>query len=550
MDIPQAGTSWVDAFRRRHGRAPRVLHIGNIANNAYKIAKALNLGGLDCDVICHSYYHIMACPEWEEADGDFRFRDQFHPDWHEARLGDYERPRWFVQGELETCIAYLLARRRRDTALGEKLWKVLQHENRTRRFGPGGLLALLPQVLAPRTVRLRRRVKALFHDRKAAQRAARRIEAAIGTETRLRRALARLAAGVAAAAITAFQALLPFRAARAAYDAADSELQDQKARWARRFQESFPLRRDQLGEDEVTDFLRTSKLWAGLLQEYDIVQAYATDPIIPMLNGSHPYVAFEHGTLRVFSLEDNTTSRLTALAYNRADHVFITNGDCRDYAERIGVTRYSGIPHPVETPQALGVRGDPGSLRRRYGVSSLFLCPLRHDWAIKGTDRYIRALPLIKARLGPDFKLLATNWGADLASSRSLAEELGVMDRIDWIDPLPRHALLRMVGSVDIVFDQIALPVFGATAPEAIGAGTPVIMSYDSALTEWFIPEPAPILCAWTPDEIAAQVAVALDGSWRKEYEARARLWFERWHSIQAVAAEHLKVYSRLCPAG
>src|SRR3970282_1192402 len=110
MDIPQAGTSWVDAFRRRHGRAPRVLHIGHIANNAYKIAKALNLGGLDCDVICHSYYHIMACPEWEEADGDFRFRDQFHPDWHEARLGDYERPRWVVPGGVGNCIAYLLAR--------------------------------------------------------------------------------------------------------------------------------------------------------------------------------------------------------------------------------------------------------------------------------------------------------------------------------------------------------------------------------------------------------------------------------------------------------
>jgi hypothetical protein len=541
--------SWSDAFRRRHGRAPRVLHIGNIANNAFKIARALNLNGVDCDVICPGYYHIMACPEWEEADGDFRFDDQFHPAWHRARLGGYERPRWFVQGELETCLGYLLARRRGNPARCEKLWKVLQHENRTGRFGPVGWLGLLPDVLVPRTGPLRWRARVLALDRKAAQRAARRIEATIGTETRLRRTLARLVSSVAVTAITVLQSLLPLRAARDAYEAAESALQEQKARWARRFRESFPLRRDQLGADEVSYDLVRSGLWAELLREYDIVQAYATDPVIPMLNGSHPYVAFEHGTLRVFSLEDNTISRLTALAYNQADHVFITNGDCRSYAERIGVRRYSGIPHPVLASEALGIRGDRAALRRRYAVSHVFFCPLRHDWTIKGTDKYIRALPLIRSALGPDFRLLVTNWGADLAASRALAEELGVMSLIDWIEPLPRHALLRMVTSVDIVFDQIAVPVFGATAPEAIGAGTPVIMSYDSALTEWFIPEPAPILSAWTPEEVAAQVAVALERSWRAEYEKRARNWFERWHSIQAVTAEHLRVYGRLCPA-
>ncbi len=33
---------WLDDFRAKHGRPPRLLHVGNIANNAYINAKLLN----------------------------------------------------------------------------------------------------------------------------------------------------------------------------------------------------------------------------------------------------------------------------------------------------------------------------------------------------------------------------------------------------------------------------------------------------------------------------------------------------------------------------
>ena len=68
---------WLGEFEKRHGRKPRVLHIGNIANNAYVNAKILNKAGLDCDVMCYDYYHIMGCPEWEDADIEGEIKDQF-----------------------------------------------------------------------------------------------------------------------------------------------------------------------------------------------------------------------------------------------------------------------------------------------------------------------------------------------------------------------------------------------------------------------------------------------------------------------------------------
>ena len=58
---------WIESFREARGRPLRVLHIGNVANNAYNNAKLLNRAGLDCDVICYDYYHMMSCPEWEDA---------------------------------------------------------------------------------------------------------------------------------------------------------------------------------------------------------------------------------------------------------------------------------------------------------------------------------------------------------------------------------------------------------------------------------------------------------------------------------------------------
>ncbi len=50
------------------GRPVRVLHIGNIANNAFHNAKLQRKLGLDADVLCYDYYQLMGCPEWEDSE--------------------------------------------------------------------------------------------------------------------------------------------------------------------------------------------------------------------------------------------------------------------------------------------------------------------------------------------------------------------------------------------------------------------------------------------------------------------------------------------------
>jgi hypothetical protein len=65
--------AWLRAFEINRGRPLRVLHIGNIANNAYNNVKIQRERGIDADVLSLDY-----CPEWEDApfSGDVR-RDFF-----------------------------------------------------------------------------------------------------------------------------------------------------------------------------------------------------------------------------------------------------------------------------------------------------------------------------------------------------------------------------------------------------------------------------------------------------------------------------------------
>ena len=72
----------------------KVLHIGNIANNAYNNAKFLRRTGIEADVLCYDYRHIMAEPEWEDAEFDGEV-DEYHPDWTRVDLQGFKRPEWF-----------------------------------------------------------------------------------------------------------------------------------------------------------------------------------------------------------------------------------------------------------------------------------------------------------------------------------------------------------------------------------------------------------------------------------------------------------------------
>jgi glycosyltransferase involved in cell wall biosynthesis len=314
------------------------------------------------------------------------------------------------------------------------------------------------------------------------------------------------------------------------------------------FDDMFPSRPDRLKPEDIAPFLSYASLMRDIYDRYDVVQLYSTDPMYGWLAGNRPYVAFEHGTLRDFTQGDNPIHRMTSIGYRRAAHVFITNGDCLEYARRIGLERYTAMIHPIDVEQHRSVGPDViAAIRAKHPADVLLLCPLRHSWDAKRTDVHLRALPLIRRQLkGKKLRVVLTEWGDDVGRSRALLAELGCSDIVDWIKPLPRIGMIRLTCAADVVLDQMALPHFGATAPQAMAAGVPVISSYVPESTRWIIEEPAPILPAFSPEQIRDRVMTALDLGWRHQYETTAAAWIDTYHHPRRIVTSHVNIYRNI----
>jgi glycosyltransferase involved in cell wall biosynthesis len=489
------------------------LHIGNVANNAYKNARLLNEAGLDCDVLCHDYYHIMATPEWEDADIQGTIDDHFNPNWSAVNLNGFQRPRWFAQGQMQLCLRYLLARRRNEDKRARLWWFLLAAGRRARCYPAYRVLAPVAQ---------------------AALTASRRLF--IGAPRRLLRYARALLCLATRSAATPGAGAPPGSAA---------EFTDRVLHLVAEFGRLFPERPDACTLKDLAAYKPLYRRWQALLREYDLIQAYATAPFWPLLCGQRPYIGYEHGTLRDIPYAPTAEGRLTALGYALADGVFITNGDCQAAIPRLHLTNAAPMIHPIDE-RAYQDDGLPDrELHREMNCEYLFLCTLRHDWAVKGTDLYLRALPRLAGRLGRSFKLLLTRWGTQVEDSKELIARLGATDLVVWMEPVPRRALVQLMKQVDVLYDQTALPHFGATAPEGIAAGLPVLMSYKPESTSWIAREPAPILPVFTEEDVVAQTVKALDPAWRKTYKSRARRWIAEYHSARRVVDEHFKMYQK-----
>ena len=247
----QEHADWLREFKNRHGRPPAVLHIGNIANNAYVLSKMLNTKGIISDVLCHDYYHIMGCPEWEDAEFVGDIGDQNFPAWENVDLRGFTRPDWFVQGPVGACLEYLIARRSGNVSAARRQGRRLDQARLSHcvaaRENQGGSPISFLQRCHARGCRVARRW------------------------------------------ISKFQAL-PLRLfgqaqTRPSYSEAVSELIE-------RYRQSCPERQDTLSSHDLPIEASTFELWRDALSAYDLIVGFSTDGIYPLIVG-RPYFCFE-----------------------------------------------------------------------------------------------------------------------------------------------------------------------------------------------------------------------------------------------------------------
>jgi glycosyltransferase involved in cell wall biosynthesis len=464
--------AWLSAFTRTHGRAPRVLHVGNVANNAYLAAKMLNAAGVDSDVLCYGNYHFMASPEWEELDFGGAV-DHDRPDWDAIAGHAFRRPDWFVQGPFGASVRYLEARRT-GAMLRQRLWRIVADTRR--------------RQVSSRRWRLLRQARQQLRSRPAAG------------------------------------ASLP------ASSGADVAEYAGQRRW-------------------------NLDAFRSLCVHYDLVHAYGAEPILPLAAGVRPFVAFEHGTLRQLPFQPTIEGRLVARAYQEADAVVITNADNNAAADRLGLARYRFIPHPVNDsrPDDRSVRALSAELKARLSADFLVLHPSRHHWTEgrnphleKANDRLIEGLALL-IRDRPGAAAIFVDWGETVGASRALVAELGLADRVLWIQPQSGLSLARYMRACDVTADQFFLGAFGSTLPRAMGLAVPTILHLDLEAHRWCFPAPPPVINAGTKDTIAASLRRGYDDrSWLRSLGDESRAWYEAHHAPAVVQAALLDLYGDL----
>jgi glycosyltransferase involved in cell wall biosynthesis len=499
---------WVEHFRKERGRSPRILHVGNVGNNGYNNAKLLNRAGLDCDTLCYDYYHIMGCPEWEDADYTGDIRSDFYPTWTRVDLRGFQRPRWFAQGPLLTCIDYLLARREGRTEDADKLWARLTEEReatcaRLRGEATGPSLWAKLSKLAGKVVRKFWKIPYIV---------ALRVPAINWLVLSLGRS--------------------PFiKSVR---------------RICKEFEHAFPDRPDKMKAVEFRDYAATFPRWAKLFEQYDLVCGYATDGMYPMLTGNVPYVAFEHGTIRNIPFEPTPQGRLCALTYRLSDVAFITNSDNNIAAERLKIPNYKWVPHPINedehpTTEPERVRRD---IRAKLDSEFVIFHPSRHHWDAKrdtswdkGNDILIEGFARFVNEVYPKAGAVFVEWGQTLKQTREHLAKHGIEKNILWIAPQPTPRMNAYIQASDVLADQFCIGTFGGIMPKGLLFGTPNLIYLEGPVHQWCLPEMPPVLNTRTPEDVfQALKRLYEDRTFAKNIADDGRAWYAKYHSSRAVA--------------
>lgn len=523
------GREWLAEFEAQRGRPLRVLHIGNIANNAYNNAKIQRQRGIEADVSSHDYFHVMACPEWEDAEFEGDVVDAFFPDWWNVDTNGFRRPTWFAQGNARTCQRYFAARRReglRAKLLGKMLtverWLWCRSTPTARVVGYRGGLMKAPRIAG-------RGLRSVL-----------RVVLGLGELLRGR--------GLSTATTRAMPVRLATRVHPGAVDS--TEL-------GNRFRELFPGR-SPLGVNDLRGYREQARGWRDVVRGYDVVQGYALDAIVPVLSAAERWTAYEHGTLRDIPFEDSPSGRICALAYRTAPVVFVTNSDVVPSARRLGLTdeQLVFLPHAVDSDRLFRFAAAHEQLRPRGDDPVTFFSPTRHDWLdrdpswTKGNDHLIRAFARLRDA-GVEARLVLVEWGRHLVASRALIDELKLTEHVSWVDSMSKRALWTEYMRAHAVADQFTLRAIGGVAFEAMALGCRVLTAVDERETAAFFGAVPELLVCNDEDEIAAALRLVADDPLdRAGLGAAARAWFERYHSADRIVDIQLAAYSRVLDPG
>ena len=446
----------------------------------------------------------MGNPEWEDADFIGTVHSEFTPDWREVDLRGFQRPPWFAQGSLSSCI-YYLSDRRKDQNTSEEPNSLTRKRNSDSKEPPEKGQNLFRSIIGF--------IKGLIK--------------------RVYFFIMGILWSKHLPIITIFNS--------------------QYRQLALSFSRNFPDRLDKLLPSDISPYLGVIDKLRQLFEHYDIIHAYATDPILPLLSGAHPYIALEHGTIRSIPFEDTPQGRLTALSYRLADGVIITNCDNKRAADRLQLTNYRFIPHPVnENWMQPGIGQELRvNLLSELEADFILFHPVRQHWDShrhpsweKGNDILIEGMAHA-VQEGINLAAIFVEWGKTVPESKALITKLGLAKRVMWIAPMNSANMARYIDASDLLADQFFLGAFGSILPRALALGKPAMIYIDEDIHRWCFPEIPPVINAQNPEQVFLGLKHAYeDQEWLRRMGERGRRWYQSYHSNKVIRNRLIEFYN------
>ena len=264
------------------------------------------------------------------------------------------------------------------------------------------------------------------------------------------------------------------------------------------------------------------------------------------------YIAYEHGTIRAIPFQDDLQGRICKMVYQKADGAIISNFDNNIAAEKLGLKNYVCIPHYInemDVPEELGQRLR-NKLMKDYDADFILYNPSRQHWSSKkdggwekGNDILIRGFADFVKKANPKALGIFTEWGESLKQSRALITELGIEDRIVWVDPVPHKKMIEYIQASHVVSDQFLLGTFGGIPAKAFMHGRPVLSSFDPSLHEWCFKIMPPFLPARSETDIRKSLENCYTNhSFYKNKAKESQIWYQNEHSNKVLLLRMSKV--------
>lgn len=586
VPTPDSITQQARSMAKRLGRPLRILHLGNIANNALRNALVQRQAGIEADVVAYDYYHVMGAPEWElnTISGDY---DAFAPDYWALSISGPARPEWYVQGPRALCLAMLRARqgdavlprilarfaliRGMDAWLSEKAQAdgtARERPNLLHKQNIASTRHLIPEMQGWATWR----VAFAVHVERLTQpewwasfvaltRASLGLTVAPAQQAWIAEApipgalhaLVRFAwVAPVVGLLKVFSRLRP-ESRPIANLASHPNVELAMDAIEANHQALFP---ELNAADRATDIAQIraqSAGWADILPYYDIVQGYSLDGIIPLGCAHQNFTTYEHGTLREIPFEATSRGRLCWLTYSSAPVVFVTNSDVLPSVSRMGIPpeRAICLPHAFDDSILKAFRKQHRRAAHAEGPPNFF-APARHHWQggggswEKGNDVYLRAAGLLHSE-GRDFRLTLIEWGDDVEASRDLITMLGFAHKVSWLPIQNGETYWQLMCEAHCVIDQFALPAIGGVSYEALTLGCRVITRIDIPVLERFFGASPPLLAAENVEQIVARMREVMDDADDAAgIGAASAEWAARYHSTERLSMLQLKAYEAL----